>query len=219
MDLPEPPSPTSHEEPSEHPQAIEHTLRDGTRVRIRPITPADKERLQRGMQALSLESRYRRFMGAKKRLTSAELRYLTEIDHRSHLAWIAVDPTAPDQPGVGVARCVRLPDEPAIAEAAITVADSHQGRGLGTVLLRVLVAAARERGIEAFRAYVLADNAPMLHILARHGPVKRSTGGSVLLIDMPLRPAPERSDGAPHGLLRAVARRALPNVLNPFGNG
>lgn len=196
-----------------------HTLGDGTRVLIRRIRPDDKERLQAGMQALSMESRYRRFMGAKKHLSAAELRYLTEVDHLDHQAWIVLDPSDPAQPGLGVARWVRLPDEPRVAEAAITIVDSFHGRGLGTLLLRVMAGAARERGIDSFRAYVLADNAPMLHILAEHNPVKRSAGGSVLLIDLPICPARNRASASPQSLLRAVARRTLPNVLNPFGNG
>lgn len=132
---------------------------------------------------------------------------------------VAQDPVLPEQPGLGVARCVGLPYGPRIAEAAITVADSPKGRGLGTRRLRTLAAAARECRIEAFRAYVLADNEPMPHILASYHPVNRPTGGSVLLVDMPLSPDSQTSSTTPQGLLRAVARRALPNVLNPFGEG
>lgn len=205
-------------EPESRDDGMVHTLDDGSRVLIRRIRPDDKQLLQQGMQELSSKSRYRRFMGAKKRLSAAELSYLTEVDHVDHRAWIAVDPAAPGQSGFGVARWVRLPDEPRVAEAAITVVDSLQGRGLGTLLLRVLAVSARERGIDAFRAYVLAENTAMLHLLARYEPVARSAGGSVLLIDLPICPPPDKEIASPQSLLREVARRALPSVLNPFSD-
>ena len=65
-------------------------------------------------------------------LSESQLRYLTEVDHDDHEALIAFDAATGD--GVGVARFVRLEDDPTSAEAAITVIDEWQGRGLGTAL-------------------------------------------------------------------------------------
>src|SRR5947207_5929492 len=108
------------------------TLRDGSPVVVRPILPEDRDRLVEGFARLSDESRYRRFGTPVRRLTDEQLRYLTEIDYETHMAWIALDPATPGEPGLGVARYVRLPGEPEVAEAAVTVVDSHQGLGLGT---------------------------------------------------------------------------------------
>jgi GNAT superfamily N-acetyltransferase len=58
----------------------------------------------------------------------------------------------------GVARFIRLPAAPHIAEAAVVVVDHMQRRGLGTLLLATLAAAARERHITRFRAEVLRTN-------------------------------------------------------------
>jgi hypothetical protein len=65
---------------------VEHRLPDGTRVAIRPIEPGDKARLAEGLRRLSQETIRRRFLAAKPRFTSAELRYLTEIDGVDHIA-------------------------------------------------------------------------------------------------------------------------------------
>ena len=43
----------------------EVTLRDGSRVLIRPVQPGDKELFTRAWERFGEESRYRRFLGAK----------------------------------------------------------------------------------------------------------------------------------------------------------
>ena len=134
-----------------------HTLPDGTRILLRPIEPGDKARLSLALARLSQETIRRRFLAAKPRFSSGELRYLTEVDGHQHLALVALLADDPDAI-VGVARCVRLPERPDTAEFAIVVADPLQGRGLGTVLARELAQAARAAGIRRFAATMLSDN-------------------------------------------------------------
>ena len=130
------------------------TLADGTRILIRPIEPADKERLAVGLRALSDETIYRRFLAAKPHLSSAELRYLTEVDGRNHIALVAISVASGRL--VGVARAVRT--GPDTAEWAIVVGDPLQGRGLGKLLTRRLVDAARAQGIRHFTGTMLGEN-------------------------------------------------------------
>ena len=132
-------------------------LRDGTRIHIRPVRPDDKRLLARGLERLSEESRRRRFLAAKPRLSPSELRYLTEVDGHDHIALVAV---LADEPAtlVGVARSVRLPEDPDTAEMAIVVGDEWQGRGLGTILAEVLADAAADTGIRRIAATMLGDN-------------------------------------------------------------
>jgi protein lysine acetyltransferase len=154
-------------------------LHDGRRVRLRPIRPDDKQRLAAGWQALSPLSRYRRFLTSKPRLTSADLRYLTEVDGRDHVALVAVAPDAPDRL-VGVGRFVRLAEAPDTAEFAIVVADAWQGRGLGRGLAEQLAAAAREREVGRFQALTHEDNVAVQRLiarLARHLEHDRRSGG------------------------------------------
>ncbi len=139
-------------------------LTDGTRVVIRPIRPSDRELLERSRGRFSDESLRRRFLGPKPRLTTTELRYLTEVDGDSHYAVVAV---ALDdlEAIVGVARFVKLLDEPGTAEAAIIVSDELQGRGLGKRLAHELADAARDRGVRRFRASMLSDNKAALALM------------------------------------------------------
>jgi len=132
-------------------------LEGGERVLVRPIEPGDKDRLVNGLRQLSEESIRKRFLAAKPRFTSSELRYLTEVDGVNHIALVAVLADDPDQL-VAVARCVRLPDRPATAEMAIVVGDPWQGQGLGRELARRLADTARAAGIRRFAATMLGDN-------------------------------------------------------------
>jgi len=180
------------------------TLRDGTRIRVRPIVPDDKVALQAGMERLSPQSRYRRFMTPLKQLTPTMLRQLTEIDYVDHFAFIALDMDEPGEPGVAVARYIRVPDEPGVAEAAIAVVDDHQRKGLGTLLLRLLEAKAVEHGIRFFRAWVLTENQPMREAV-------RTAGGRMVLdspglyrADVELRPESRAWAQAMYEILRAA---------------
>jgi RimJ/RimL family protein N-acetyltransferase len=140
------------------------SLRHGTQVRIRPVRPGDKPRLQRGLRRLSPETVRRRFLAAKPAFSDRELRYLTEVDGVTHLALVAVLADDPEQV-VGVARCVRPDAESDTAEFAIVVGDALQGEGLGSVLAAALADAACRVGIRRFSATTLADNEAVERLL------------------------------------------------------
>ena len=143
---------------------------DAADLEIRPIEPDDKQAMVAAFERLSDESRYRRFMNPHGRLSAAELRYFTEVDHHDHEALVAVDPRT--QEGVGVARYIRSHDDPAVAELAVAVIDEWQGRGVGSRLVAALARRALEEGVTRFSAYVLADNELMLNLLRDLGTVK-----------------------------------------------
>jgi RimJ/RimL family protein N-acetyltransferase len=156
-----------------------HTLPDGTKIHLRPIEAADKDRLSEALGRLSQETIRRRFFAAKPRFTTGELRYLTEVDGHNHLAlaaFLAGDP----ETIAGVARCVRLPDTSDTAEFAVVVGDAYQGRGLGTLLARELATAARAAGIRRFAATMLSDNLAVRRVMATitaHLELERMDGG------------------------------------------
>lgn len=132
-------------------------LPDGTHVVVRPIRPDDKQALVEGLHRLSDESVHRRFLAPKPSLSPSELRYLTEVDGVNHFAVVAALAGRPEH-GIGVARFVRLPEDPLTADFAVVVEDAFQGRGLGRRLALVLADAAVERGIRRFSATMLSEN-------------------------------------------------------------
>jgi GNAT superfamily N-acetyltransferase len=164
----------------------EGVLDDGTRLRFRAVRPDDKGRIARGLALLSPESRYLRFFSHVDHFTSDQLRYLTEVDFVDHCAWIATMPDLPGEPGAGVARWIRLKDVPHEAEAAVTVVDDMQHRGIGTALLWLLGRSALKRGVEAFRVAVLGENHAMLHLLTQLGARRGPWEGGVVEFVVPL---------------------------------
>ena len=132
-------------------------LSDGTRVLLRPLGPDDASRLNAHFLHLSYDSRYRRFLGAKTVLSDSELHFLTHPDGETHYALIAVRTDRPDEP-LGVARFIRDPHVPDVAEPALAIVDPMQAQGLGRILVMRLGEAARERGIKRFRWLMLSEN-------------------------------------------------------------
>jgi RimJ/RimL family protein N-acetyltransferase len=135
-------------------------------IQLRRIRPEDKGALVAGLGHLSERSVYQRFLTPKPRLTSSELRYLTEVDFVDHYALVAVLARSP-QVVVGVGRWVRSSESPTDAEIAIVIADELQGRGVGTQLGRALADAARTRGIERFTASMLPTNQAARRLFAK----------------------------------------------------
>ena len=149
----------------------EVVLRDGTRVRVRPIRPDDEPRLVALYDHLSQDSRYQRFFSVMRRLPPDWAHFLANVDYVERLALVAEAP-GDTETLIAVAR-YEPTSEPHTAEVAFAVQDAWQNRGLGTIMFRDLLAAARGNGIKRFRAWVLGDNRRMLDLIARLGEIQQ----------------------------------------------
>ena len=135
-------------------------------IHFRPIRPDDKAELVHALGRLSMETVHKRFLAAKPGFSTAELRYLTEVDGHDHLAHVAVDD---DGDIVAVARCVRDRAHPESAEFAIVVGDALHHHGIGSALTRDLASAALAVGITRFTATMLPDNEAPRRLMAHVG--------------------------------------------------
>jgi len=147
------------------------SLRDGSRVTVRPIRPEDAELEGEFVETLSPQSRYYRFFYQLNELTPMMIARFTQVDYDREMALVAVADTARPHghPSfVGVARYNANPDGRS-AEFAIVIADAWQKRGLARALMTRLIGAARRRGFARLIGLVLRENAAMLGLVKEMG--------------------------------------------------
>lgn len=178
----------SQQEPEPSPlPSLRVALKDGGRGILRPLTPADKPRVQEAFRRLSHESRYSRFFTPLEVLDGKLLDQLTTGDGVDHVVWVVMDANDPDDPGMGAASFWRSKSDPAEAEFSITVADDHQGRGIGTLLLAALWILARNVNIERFRLIALSENFPVIHWMETLGATVEEDTGTICEVILDLR--------------------------------
>jgi len=165
------------------------TLRDGSRVTIRPIRKQDVELERRFIEALSPEARRFRFGYTMRTPGDALLTQLTDIDSAHDAALIALVDEAGGQREIGVARYSSTQD--GRAEVAVTVLDDWQNRGLATLLMKRLIDLARRRGIGTLYSTDSSSNEPMRRLARDLGFAQKTMPGDVgqIMYSLELTPA------------------------------
>jgi acetyl coenzyme A synthetase (ADP forming)-like protein len=194
-------------------------LSDGGTVLIRPIRPDDRAALARFHERLAPESVYLRYFTPHPRLSDAELDVLTTVDYRWRMALVAI--LGDDI--VGVAR-YEGKEGTRSAEVAFLVEDRHHGRGIGTVLLEWLAAAARDNGISEFYATTLWENRKMLNVFREAGfPTKSVVGGGEVSVRFPVAQCGDLAVAIAtrehKAEARSVARLLAPRSIAVIGAG
>jgi acetyltransferase len=164
----------------------ERRLADGRTVRIRPIRPDDEPRERRFLDALSGDTRRRRFMRYAFPQSEGLVHFFTHVDYERHMALVCETTVEGEPHLVGDARYMAHPDGRS-CEFGIVVADDWHHTGIAQLLMGELMRAARQRGFETMEGLVLRDNADMLGFVSALG---------FAVQDMPEEP----------GLLRVVKR-------------
>ncbi|WP_433241623.1 GNAT family N-acetyltransferase [Streptosporangium sp. CA-135522] len=184
-------------------------LSDGGTAHVRPIRPADADRLRSFYSRLSEESIYFRFFGPRPRLSDREITWFTNVDYVDRVALIATIGTEM----VAVIRYDRI--EPGEAEVAFLVEDAHQGRGVASVLLEHLAETARERGIARFVADVLPANQKMMAVLKQVGYTAQSRfADGVVRMTLDLTPTETAQEVTASREHRAESR-SIERLLSP----
>lgn len=185
-------------------------LSDGGTVHLRPITPDDGEKLRDFHGRLSERTRYFRYFGPYPRIPQRDLERFSTVDHHDRVAIVAL---LGDEI-VAVGRFDRL-HQGESAEVAFVVEDGHQGRGLGSILLEHLAAAAREVGLTRFEAEVLAENGQMVRVFRDAGyQVSRAFEEGVLHLEFAIDPTDE-SVAVARAREQAAEARSVHNLLHP----
>jgi RimJ/RimL family protein N-acetyltransferase len=181
----------THQRPLTAPAHRHHASADalaaaanGARFSLRPLRFSDRDAFRTLFARLSPESRRRRFLTAKPKLSDRELTYFTDVDHLRHEAVAVID--REDSSIVGVARYVMWPERAGAADVAIEVADDLQRNGIGLMLAEALIRNARENGINVLTATTLWENRPARALARRVGFRARSSAGTELELELRL---------------------------------
>lgn len=134
-----------------------------TGIRVEPLVPGDLMTVQQVFHGLGARSRELRFLAAKPRLTSADLRSLTDVDGHDRVALVARHDDCP----IGIARFVRDTEDPASADVAVAVVDAWQDRSVGTRLAHALLERAQELGITRFSIAIAHENEAAIRLMHR----------------------------------------------------
>jgi acetyl coenzyme A synthetase (ADP forming)-like protein len=166
-------------------ESVDVILRDGGTLRLRPPSAGDVDALLDFYRALSTQSLHRRFHGLPN-VGPQLVESLLEPDWAERGALVGALAEGGAERIVAIGNYVRLRD-PTLAEAAFAVADSEQGRGIGTRLLEQLAVRAATVGIDRFVAEVLTENSSMLGVFERAGyELTRQLEGGVVEVQFPI---------------------------------
>lgn len=186
---------------------------DGGAVLLRPIVPEDAQRLIEFHSRLSERTRYLRYFGPYPVMSGKDVVRFTTVDHRDRVAFVMV--LGGEIIAVGRYEGLRNVGDGSSAEVAFVVADEHQGRGLGPILLEHLAAAAAESGLTRFVAEVLSENRNMITVFRQAGyQVSRTYEGGTVHLEFAIDPT-EALVSVRNSRERAAEARSVRNVLSP----
>ena len=169
------------------------TLKNGLAVTIRHLRADDRERIAKAVRQLDRESVYTRLFSYRNELTEAGLDRIMRVDPEHEVALVVTTRVGNDEVVIGSGRYVvsRTDGEARTAEVAFVVEEDYQGLGIASRLLRHFVRIAREQGIAAFEADVLAGNKSMLVVFERAGlPMTTGRDGGTIHVVLELRDVP-----------------------------
>jgi len=140
------------------------TLKEGSRVVVRPIRPSDEPLTRELLHSFSRETIYHRFFAMIADMSLEQLKYYVNVDYEERMALVATIKFEQREKIIAVAR-YDVDRSTNMAEVAVVVEDKWQNKGLGSFLLKYLAQIARTRGVSGFTAEVMPDNFRMLHLL------------------------------------------------------
>jgi len=135
------------------------TLRDGEKVLIRPLKSEDAALYPDFLSEVTAEDLRLRFFVPMREVRHELIEKLIHYDPKHAMAFIAIGESTNRMLGG-----VRLHDdtEDDGAEFAILVRSHLKGHGLGWLMMKHMIAYAREKGLKTVHGQVLAENASML---------------------------------------------------------
>ncbi len=200
--------------PAPYPQHWEADvlLADGGVVHLRPSGPADADQIRAMHSRMSSRTLYLRYFSVVSQVTDKQVAIFTDVDHVNSVGLVAV--LGGQLIAAGTYHRNRTGDLDA-AEVAFVVEDAQQRRGLGSILLEHLAAAAQERGIRRFTAEVLSENNQMVRVFIDAGySVSREYDSGVVDLVFDIEPT-EKSRAVVLSREHRAEARSISRLLSP----
>lgn len=184
-----------------YPRQLEETAAcNGRSILLRPIRPDDAALHRDFMAGVSPADMRLRFFGGRRELPASQLARLVQIDYAREMAFVAIEEVDGQARTLGVVRAVNDPDN-IEAEFAILVRSDLHHQGIGTLLMRKMIAYLRQHGTQAMIGDVLNDNLAMRSFARTFGfePLAASNeaGATRYRLDLLKMPAAEVAVVAP----------------------
>jgi acetyltransferase len=141
-------------------------MRDGTAIVVRPVRPDDEPLYGPFFAAVTDHDLRMRFFAPVKEFTHAFIARFTQIDYARAMAFIAIEVTSGRL--LGVVRLHANANYDA-GEYAILLRSDLKGRGLGWLLMQMIIDYARAEGIRTIEGQVLRENTSMLAMCRQLG--------------------------------------------------
>jgi acetyltransferase len=144
-----------------YPKELERqmSLKDGTPILVRPVRPEDEGMFREFFTKVSEDDLRLRFFAPIKDFSHDFVARLTQIDYARAIAFVAIEAATGDMLG-----SVRLLADAnyMTGEFAILVRSDLKGRGLGWLLMTLMLDYARAEGLKRIEGQVLRQNRTML---------------------------------------------------------
>jgi len=174
--------------------ACAHTFRGGLRVRFRAIRPSDEEEMRRLFYRFSDQAVYYRYFSSIQAMPHERMQEYVNVDYRRTLSIVGTVEEEGIERIIAEGRYTRLRNN-AFATAAFVVDERHQGLGIASFLLSLLIRTARDHGIAGFAADILADNKAMIRVFEKTGlPLRAAMVSGVYHLSMPFAGGNENAD-------------------------
>jgi acyl-CoA hydrolase/RimJ/RimL family protein N-acetyltransferase len=168
-----------------------HTFKDGLSIRFRAIKPSDVEEMRRLFYRFSDRSVYYRYFSPVKTMPHSKMQDYVNVDYKGTMAIVGIVGKPGEGRIIAEARFVRIPGQP-YADIAFIVDEAYSGRGIATLLFKKLIQIAQEKGLEGFKADVLATNKAMLKVFEKSPfPIRAVLDGGVYELTIPFSEKPE----------------------------
>ena len=134
-------------------------LGEGWRIFIRPIRPNDEDLIREHLAHVNKQDLRLRFFDSIKEFSHQFVAKLTQLDYARAMAFVAIDEASSEMLGVVWLYSDSIRET---GEYAILLRSDLHGRGLGWILMQLIIEYAKAEGLSRIHGEILQENSVML---------------------------------------------------------